>query len=275
MTSQAVGRGELPGDREAFVVHRLLPLGRLMAIEAIDSDGTVPAHLVLVHDRGRLVAMALGALTRGHHQGRTLAADLDPRPPGLKNEGRHDQGRAQHDGDEDTPKRHGPLLVNHPEPRAVSAESASNTRKPRRRWLAHLGQTRGVPSSGRGKDFAVWRVGRPVSFGTLRPSRLKCLEKLNVTHQQGRAKSAVQVHQGRCLFGAGLAASWRTLRGAKMAAHAGARKRVALSGRPSGCPRFGSGTWIYRHGQRVSTCSRRTPPRLPVLAFIQIPSLQI
>src|SRR5271165_3968546 len=95
--------------------------------------------------------MATGALTSGLHQGRALAVDLDPRPPGLKNEGRHDQGRAQHDGDEDTPKRHGPLLVNPPEPRAVSAESASNTRKPRRRWLAHLGQTRGVPSSGCGK----------------------------------------------------------------------------------------------------------------------------
>src|SRR5271157_2244539 len=82
--------------------------------------------------------MAIGALPRGLHQGRALAVDLDPRPPGLKNEGRDDQGRTQHDGDEDTPKRHGPLLVNHPEPRAVSAESASNARKPRPRWLAHL-----------------------------------------------------------------------------------------------------------------------------------------
>ncbi len=110
------------------------------------------------------------------------------------------------------------------------------------------------------------------NFATL---ETQSLEKATVTNQQGRAKSAVQVHQGRFLFGAGLAASCRTFRGAKMAAHAGARKRMALSGRPFGCPRFGSDTWIYRHGQRVSTWCRRTPPILHALAFIQIPNLPI
>src|SRR5271165_2838500 len=140
--------------------------------------------------------MATGALTSGLHQGRALAVDLDPRPPGLKNEGRHDQGRAQHDGDEDTPKRHGPLLVNHPEPRAVSAESASNARKPRRRWLAHLGQTRGVPSSGaeRLRCLAGGSVRFIRSFATL---ETQSLEKPNVTHLQRLAKSRVRVHTFR------------------------------------------------------------------------------
>src|SRR5271166_5496519 len=108
--------------------------------------------------------MATGALTSGLHQGRALAVDLDPRPPGLKNEGRHDQGRAQHDGDEDTPKRHGPLLINHPE----------------------LGVR---------KDFAVWRVGRPGSLRSFATLGTQSLEKPNVTHLQRLAKSRVRVHQ--------------------------------------------------------------------------------
>src|SRR5271166_6248375 len=137
--------------------------------------------------------MATGALPSGLHQGRALAVDLDPRPPGLKNEGRHDQGRAQHDGDEDTPKRHDPLLVNPPEPRAVFAESASNTRKPRRSRLAHLGQTRA--SRARGAERLRCLAGGSArfnkSFATL---ETQSLEKPNVAHLQRLAKSRVRVH---------------------------------------------------------------------------------
>src|SRR5271157_6244364 len=135
------------------------------------------------------------------------------------------------------------------------------------------GQTRGVASSG-AETLRRLAGGSARFIRNLTTLETQSLEKLNVTHQQGRAKSAVQVHQRRFLFGAGLAASCRTFRGVKMAALAGAKKRVALSGRPFGCPRFESSTWIYRHGQRVSTWCRRTPPTPPVLAFVQIPSLR-
>ena len=68
-------------------------------------------------------------------EGRGLAVDLDPGPPGLKYEGRHDQGRAQHDGDEDTPKRHGRHLES-------SARGGISDLEPDpQRCLAHLDPT--------------------------------------------------------------------------------------------------------------------------------------
>ena len=66
----AVGRRELLRDREPAVVERLLALGRLVAVQAVDPGRVVLAHLVLVDHRRGLAAVALGALAGRAHQGR-------------------------------------------------------------------------------------------------------------------------------------------------------------------------------------------------------------
>ena len=51
------------GDGEPAVVQRFLALGGAVALQAVDPGRVVPAHLILVDDRRRLLAVALGALS--------------------------------------------------------------------------------------------------------------------------------------------------------------------------------------------------------------------
>src|SRR6266702_186801 len=63
MATAAVAGSQMGTDHEAVMVHLLLSVCRLMAVEAVDSLAGVGAHLVFVYDRVLGPGMALGTLS--------------------------------------------------------------------------------------------------------------------------------------------------------------------------------------------------------------------
>ena len=106
MARAAVARRQPRGDDEAVMVLLVLPLGRLMAIEAVDLLVVVDAHLIFVDDRVVHLGMALGTLARGADEDGAALLRHRRRPVGVHHEGRDDQTRRQDDGDEHGTKTH-------------------------------------------------------------------------------------------------------------------------------------------------------------------------
>src|SRR5262249_9160313 len=78
----------------------LLPVGRLMATQAVDASLRVPVHLELVHDGILLLRVALGAFACRARQRRGRLAALDRGPCAVDEERADDQREGNDDGDE-------------------------------------------------------------------------------------------------------------------------------------------------------------------------------
>src|SRR4051812_43760969 len=65
----AVGCREPAGDREAFMIERLLPFAWLVAVKAVDSDLVMLAHVIFMDNSRGFMAMAVGALAGRLDQG--------------------------------------------------------------------------------------------------------------------------------------------------------------------------------------------------------------
>ena len=115
----AIGRCEMPGDREAAVSDLGLSRNGRVTVEATDALGRMHAHLILMYDGGGLVPMALGALARRPYERcRRLAREQrsaagrisEARASGIEHECRNDECGSERYGDKDGFERHTLLL---------------------------------------------------------------------------------------------------------------------------------------------------------------------
>jgi hypothetical protein len=142
VTAPAVAGGQLRRDDESVMVVLRLTGSGLVAIEAVDALLGVPAQFVLVDDRILLLAVTLGALAGRPHEGGGRLIDFHARSGTVDEKGADDQGKRDHDRDEDRPECHAGILPNAgrflapgflPKTRQ-SVENARPRPAPARRW---------------------------------------------------------------------------------------------------------------------------------------------
>ena len=103
----AISCGHLRADHEAVVLFLFLTLRGLVAIEARDSLGCVPAHLVFVHDRILLPQVTLRAFSGGPYEGGAGLVHFDAGSSMLNQECAKNEREGNHDGHKYGTERHG------------------------------------------------------------------------------------------------------------------------------------------------------------------------
>ena len=141
VTRAAVGGRHSRGDDETVMVLAMLSRRRLVALQAINLALGVNAQLVFVDDGILLIGMAFGALARSPDEGRRGLVRHQMRPIPVQHERCNDQGRPDHERDEDRAKKQGKLLCGGAQgnPPQVASEIAQRTRPvpARLRWSMH------------------------------------------------------------------------------------------------------------------------------------------
>src|SRR6266581_3438606 len=106
----AVSRREMSGNHKTVVIELVFSLAllRLVAIEAVHTNGGVLAHFVFVNDGILLSRMAFCAFPAGLDEGYIGLIDFRPRPGAVHEKSPYDQRKCNDQGNEDITEWHQP-----------------------------------------------------------------------------------------------------------------------------------------------------------------------